>query len=74
MAKACRVLRSAKAPHAPRAAHVAKPLKKGGGAVSVAKPAAASHKSKVHHRKLKKHHVKAKGHARKVCGMKAPGA
>ena len=75
MAKACRVVRSAKAPHSPKAAHL-QPQKAGGGKAKVAagKPAHATKKSKVHHRKLKHHAKKAKQHARKVCGAPQPKA
>ena len=67
MAKACRVLRSSKAPQAPRAAKVAKKKQK-----AKAGPVAASPKSKVHHRAHKKLAHKKKHHNRKVCGA-APG-
>ena len=63
MAKACRVLHSAKAPQAPRAAKVAKKKQK-----AKVGPIAASPKSKVHVRATKKLGRKKKHHHRKVCG------
>jgi hypothetical protein len=70
-AKKCRVLKSAHAPAAPRAAHVQKKKVPGGLPAPggpAGKPAAATNKSKVHHAKHKKHHARAKKHKTRVCG------